>query len=125
MPLAKTAPQPVVETPQETQVIVEQKTTAPDISYSGVPLDLYRYFNLDLGTVNEKEVSRLKDILTWAKQDTQSLGDAMVKISHIERELGMGGFEKRHERVWNWVRLSLNINDLEARRESLRKENGR
>lgn len=116
MPLAKSAV--VTEAPQP------QSPTKPaleNFEYNGVPVDFFRHFDLDMSKAGEKELQKLRDIYAWSKSDTESLGDALVKVSRIESQLGLGGFDKMYNKVWNWVRITTQMEDLNNRRESMRK----
>jgi hypothetical protein len=122
MGLAKTAEQPKKETPQEpTPALSEAMGT---IEWAGVPVDLFRFFNVDLGTTPQDDIKELKDIYDWAKLkcDEPTIGNILQKISSLETQLGSPNLgEKRFSKMWVWVKMSKQIDDLDKRREALRK----
>lgn len=123
MPIAKSAPAPQTEVKTEQA----QPGNAPQhvgntMEFAGIPVDMYRYFGIDLGSGDEKELNKVREIYDWARKDSESLGDAMTKISRLERQLGSPQLnETRHTKVWLWVKLTRQIEDLDKRRESMRR----
>jgi len=97
------------------------KPAVENYEYNGVPVDFFRHFDLEMSKSGDRELQKLKDIYSWAKKDTETLGDALVKISRLESQLGSGGFDRRYDKVWNWVRITTQMEDLNNRRESMRK----
>jgi len=91
--------------------------------YDGIPIDIARYFNEDVFNLPNKEKDKVVDIYNWAKERVGSegtLGDVMMRISTLERQLGSPALgEKRYDKMWNWVKLSFNIEDLDKRRKAL------
>lgn len=88
----------------------------------GVPFDVYARYNVDPASVSPKDRAYLKEITEWALENEESLGDGLLKLSKLESQLGSAGYERRLDKVWRWVSLSKKINELEKRRESLRKQ---
>jgi len=124
MPTAKSAPAPQTNEVKSEPV---HSGDAPQqvgntMEFAGIPVDMYRYFGIDLGSGDEKELNKVKEIYEWAKKDSESLGDAMTKISRLERQLGSPHInETRHTKMWLWVKLTRQMEDLDKRRESMRK----
>ena len=121
MPIAKTVPKPQ-EAQQEIQT---QPIGNPPINFEweGVPIDIYRNFSIEIGTLPKKETRKLKDIYEWAKTKTDepTMGNILQKINTLERELGSPAIDqKRYDKIWEWIKFSLAIDDLEKRREALR-----
>ena len=118
-PLAKTAPQPVTETPP-------QLTQANGIMvYDGLPLSVSDYFNVDAFTLEDKDKERLTTIYSWAKNKVPegTMGDVMTKISQLERQLGAIAInEKRSDKLWRWVKIANRIEDLEKERNALERQ---
>jgi len=113
MPLAKSAES---EAPVKAPVI----TDIPPMQFDGIPIDFYRIFNVDLGTVPTKEIEKLKAIHEWSKEGSETVGDMMQKISKLERELGAPALnEKRYDKMFRWVKMTKVITELEKQRESL------
>lgn len=117
MPIAKTA-QPV-----ESQQVTQQLDGGYLQGVDGIPIDIFSYFGVDFANITDNEKSKLKDIYEWAvgnEIEKPSLGDTMEKLSKLERNLGVPLYgEKRSDRLWRWVKLSLQINELDKRRKAL------
>ena len=120
--LAKTAEQaqPVPET-----IHPEEKPQVTSASWEGIPIEIYRYFDIDIGKVSQDEIKQFQDIYKWAKLENESatLGDILLKIRDLEHTLGATNFgETRHGKIWNWAKLTLVINEMNKRREALRRK---
>jgi hypothetical protein len=123
MPIAKSAPAPEV-------TVKVEPTQATESSYSNfqwmdVPIDVYRQFSIELGTIPEREVGKIKDIYEWAKSkcDEPTIGNIMQKISSLEQQLGSPALgHQRYDKLWNWVKITKQIDDLDKRRDALRKK---
>ena len=120
MPLAKSAEQPTATTKEPAP---QSSTPSTSFTWEGIPIDIFRQFNADLGTLELKEISKIRDIYEWAKATSEepTLGNIMQKISRIENQLGAPHLnDKRWDKVWMWVKTTKQIEDLEKRRDSLR-----
>jgi len=118
MPLAKSA---VVETP-----VVQVSQNPPDsisrLDIGGVPIDLYRTFDLPLGTLPEKEVSKLKDIYEWSKigLDEPTIGNSLLKLRNLDLRLGSALIgQSKINKLWNWIRMDLQTEELKKRQRAL------
>jgi hypothetical protein len=117
MPLAKSAPQPITETP--TPVVTQVDGV---MIYDGLPLSVPNYFNVDSFKLSDTEKDRLNSIYEWAKTKVPegTMGDVITKISELERQLGATAIgENRIDRLWRWCKLSFRIDDLEKERIAL------
>jgi len=104
-----------IETPTFTK-------TEGTLLYKEVPIDVFRAFEMEMSKVNDREIDRLKDIFSWAKKDSETLGDAMQKISRLEHQLGSPAIgETRYNKIWLWVKLQNQKDDLDKRQDTLRK----
>ena len=98
----------------------EVKEGMGTVQYQEVPMDVYRHFNIDIGSVDTKEVEKLKAISGWAFKDVDSIGDGMQKIRQLQMKLGSPHLrDKSWDKVFNWVSIQKHINDLEKRQEAL------
>ena len=98
----------------------EVKEGMGTVQYQEVPMDVYRHFNIDIGSVDTKEVEKLKAISGWAFKDVDSIGDGMQKIRSLQMKLGSPHLrDKSWDKVFNWVSIQKHINDLEKRQEAL------
>lgn len=90
------------------------------ICYEQVPIDVYKFFNAPLGSMEAKEVSELKEISDWAFQGQSTLGDGMQKMRSLEIELGQPtGDERRHDKMLRWIKMQRQIEDLVKRQGAL------
>jgi hypothetical protein len=117
--MAKGAPAPANQEP----VVIESPEPGIGQSYHhmGVPVDFYRFFDVAMEKVDEDGVNKLKDIYEWAgnKVEEKTMGNIMDKIGEVSRKLGSPHIgERRYEKVWEWIKISKNIEDLEKRREA-------
>jgi len=121
VPIAKTAVQ------EQPKVEVSQAPLSPGIvnmAWEGVPIDFFRYFNILLGTVPDKEIGQLKDIFEWAKSkcDEPNMGNVLQKISSLENTLGSPNLgEKRFKKIWMWVKMTKHMDDIDKQRKALEK----
>jgi len=120
MPIAKTAE---ITNP----IPIESITTNPPDSISrldvgGVPLSVYSFFSAPL-TLESREVSKLKIISDWAKNEIGkegTEGDMLTRIRQLETHLGSpSGFDKRYDKMFNYCRMTLYIREIEKRRDAL------
>lgn len=117
MPLAKTShPQQVTKSPEHTT-----STPISDGKYNGVPFELYTMFDVTLAT-DDKTRDKLLEIYTWSTKDSETLGDALLKIRRLEGELGAPSVnEKGYDKLWRWVKLQRHIDSMQKEQESMRK----
>lgn len=118
--LAKSAPKVTGDVPDARPQIANGFNT---LCYDTVPIDIYRQFDLDLANVNDKVRGQLKDIFNYAYEanEQKSVGNAMTTLRNLEVKLGSPrGGESRIGRIYNWVKLSNQIQDLDLRRNALR-----
>jgi hypothetical protein len=121
MGLLKSVPVP------ETQVPIQAKAPT-DISnattWEDVPIDIFRHLSIDLGTIEKKEVGKIKDIYQWAvgKCDEPTMGNILNKWNTLENQLGSPAInEKRWDKAWRFVKIQRQIDDLHKRQEVLRR----
>lgn len=92
--------------------------TDKEMVYAGVPIDLFRFFDKDTGKVGETELKRLGEINSMLEG---SVGDKMAMLSKYERELGVRHFsESRINRLWNYLKMGSQINELTKKRDALK-----
>ena len=63
----------------------------------------------------------MADVYKWAKVKAENgnLGDVLSKISSLDIKLGVGHLtEKKIDKLWNWVKISNQINELETKRNA-------
>lgn len=93
-------------------------------SYKELPLTFYRYFGVDFGKVDSKTHTELNDVYNYVKTQnkTKSMGEILNKVKRLEIKLGAPNVgQSRVSKVWNYVKMSQHINDLEAQREAFRR----
>lgn len=99
-------------------------SSSGELSYLGVPVDIYGYFGLDLNKASNSQREKMLQINRYVSDGDATIGDRMMKIRQIERKLGMGGMDSRIDKIYRYIRLSENIRDLEARRKALEVSGG-
>jgi hypothetical protein len=110
---------------------VEQKETplsTPNLSSNleGVPISLFDYFNLDIRLLDDDTIFQVKDIYDWASLGSADLGDVLMNINKIESRMGQPLVgEKKHSRIYNWVKINKNIESLKKQRMALEKRHAR
>lgn len=92
-------------------------TSAGEMLYSGVPVDMYAHFGIDLGKATSKEKERMGYV--YSKLEGETLGDKMLKLKDIEYNLGRAGFDSMLDKVNRYIRLGDEIKELEKRRNAL------
>ncbi len=118
MPLAKSAQEQHLE-PKPQQLSKSEGI----MEYNGVPVDVLRFFNTDFNLPN-KDMDKLVDIYSWAKNGLEELtmGNVLQKISSLEVRLGAPHLnESRYDKLWNWVKLESQINDLRKQQEAYKR----
>lgn len=122
MGLAKSAEAPVVE--KTPSVTIETPPGLSSYEWQGIPIDVIRHFNVELGTIPAKDLEQLKDITSWAKSRTSeepSIGNILQEISKIQRELGAPRQnEKAYEKTWQFIKAQRVIDEMRKRQEALR-----
>lgn len=120
--LAKSAP--TQEAPVKEQLPEKQPTeTSHTLMWEDVPIDLFRQYSVDLGTIPQKEIGKIRDIYRWAMQgEGMTLGKALNKVTELENRLGVADYgQYRWDKAWNWIRLQGQIDDLLLRQKSMRR----
>ena len=85
-----------------------------------VGVDILRYFNLGLD-IDAKTTRTLKEISQWAFTDVDTVGDGLLKLKQLEMRLGIpSGNETREDKLFNWIKMQKQIEDLQKRQEALR-----
>ena len=86
--------------------------------HDGVPVDIFRHFNLPMEMSDNKQKDMLRDISSWAFEG-ESIGDGLQKIRNLERKLGMAGYRETYSKVWQWIKLQKQVDELSKRQNSL------
>lgn len=108
---------------EEKRVIRETKDshiTSITSILNDAPIEIIRYFGVDLLTIDEKTREKLKDIYKFCSKNTNGLGEILMKVKDIERKVKnpVNLYEPLYGRVWNWIKISEQINDLEKQRKA-------
>lgn len=110
---------------QSTPVQAPVHQTTQGISatvWDDIPVDVYRFFGEQLGNLDGREKDKVKAVSEWAFKDSETTGDAMIKLRNLEMKLGSPtGNEKRYDRLYNWVKMEKQIMDMRKRQEALRR----
>lgn len=100
------------------------QTSCGELEYAGIPVDYYNYFGLDMGKITEKQREKLGVIASLLKPDGETLGDRLTALRSLERKLGRDPLNGRLDSVYNHMRLTSRIKDLEKQRMALETSNG-
>jgi hypothetical protein len=118
--LAKSAPSPTVSEPTQTYVAKE----IPQVpSWQGIPMDIYKYLNVDFFDSDDKMLSQLKDIHDYAKSKSNGMpGDMIQKIEELQIRLGQPNIgTTRLAQLTNWIRMDRTIKDMIKQKRALEK----
>lgn len=86
----------------------------------GIPLDVFKYFDLDVRGMSMDEKTDIKDISSWALRQGRTLGDSLQQLRLLENRLGSPALgERRYSKMLNWIRINNNIDELRKRQEAL------
>ena len=113
--IAKTA-QPEVQAPIQ---MGEVKEGIETLKYRDVPIDVYRFFNTEIATVDGGNLDKLKVVSEWAFRDVETLGDGLKKLRDLEIKLGSSTNGKRWDKMFNWIQIQRHIDDMRKRQEAL------
>jgi hypothetical protein len=85
------------------------------------------YFGIDSGERQDQDVQGIVcDIYEWLRQEKPkaTAGDVMVTLKKLEGRLGAPNpGVRRYQHVYNWIKLSAQINDLEKQRSVYERTN--
>jgi len=116
--LAKSAA-PTVATPAPSHVTTQGISST---TWDDIPVDIYRFFGEQIGNLEGREKDKVKSVSEWAFDGVETTGDAMIKLRNLEMKLGSpSGNEKRYDRLFNWVKMDRQIQDMRKRQEALRR----
>lgn len=79
----------------------------PEDTYKGIPIDCFRAFNIPLESVSAKEISELRDIVSWVKEHgVSNTSEIISEIMKLRSELGTpSGDERAYNKVWRFIKL--------------------
>lgn len=95
-----------------------------EFNYLGVPVDMFRYFNLDLGKASSSKLEKVDYINGWLKESNESVGDRLMELRKIENKIGMSGMDSRIDKVWQYMRLSKNMKEMEKKMKAMEQRGG-
>ena len=105
---------------------------APDVSTTqalvpmveGIPIDMIRFFDVDIRSMDAKTTGQLKDIYKMMA-DRGGIDVIMSEISSIRNKMGAGGYgETSYGRIWNYLKIGDNIKHLERQRNAMENNYG-
>lgn len=116
--LAKSASQ---GTPVQAPVHITTQVQGTTV-WDDIPVDVYRFFGERIGELDGRDKDKVKTVSDWAFDGAETTGDAMIKLRNLEMKLGSPtGNEKRYDRLFNWVKMDRQIQDMRKRQEALRR----
>jgi len=119
MPLAKSTPQPQ---PITTPVQPTEQVSINSYTWEGVPVDIYRFFSLDISATPIEEINKVREIYDWARfnLDEPTIGNVMEKMNKLRLRLGAPAVgDKIYDKMWQWVKMDRHQKDLEKRKQTL------
>ena len=117
MPLAKSAPEPAANIPARIDIPTPNNYD-PNPGFDGVPFEVYRYFNVSPSEAKREEIKQIKDVFSWANKDKTHISDSLFSLRQLENKLGSPSIgETRYSKIWNWVRVSNIVDDLQTERD--------
>ena len=105
--------------PVVAQTIVAPTTTQPVMNIDGAPLDVLRHFDIDYTTADSKEIGKARQVYELLSPG-KTIGDLLISIKEIEGKIGLSGYENRLNRVWNYIQINKQIEDLQKRQEAMK-----
>lgn len=102
--------------------VITNSTQLNTTTYDNIPVDVYRFFGENIGSLEGREKDKLTAISEWAFRDSETVGDGLIKLRNLEMKLGSPSIgEKRYDRLFNWVKMQKQIEDMQKRQEALRR----
>lgn len=113
--------------PTLTPTVAKEPITATEVSvpsWQGVPMDIYKFMNIDFFDSSEKHQAELKDIYEYAKGRSNGLpGDMIQKIEELQNRLGEPSIgTSRLAQLTNYIRVVRNISDLNKQKKALERK---
>lgn len=124
--LAKSAPE---QTPVVTQVVPEvaMSPTVSNYEWQGIPIDVCRFFDIDLKYSPSKDLEQVRSISEWARDRVGhegTMGDILQVISRIQRQLGAPRVNERpYAKVAEFVKMQRVIDEMRKRQDSMKQGN--
>lgn len=115
--LAKTAVAQAPNKPVEHAPSPLSTMTYGEVAYMGVPVDMYGFFDVDLGKATDKQRERMGYIYSQLQGET--LGEKLMALKQIEWKLGRSGFDSMLDKVNRYLRMNEDIRELELRKKSM------
>lgn len=120
MPLLKSS---TIETPPPQAQPLTPPTGIAGYEWEGVPVDVFREFQVEMSNVPAKDIEQLREITAWAKSkvDEPTVGNVLQQIARLRRELGTPAYNERgYQRVWQFVKMQKAIDEMTKRQNSLK-----
>ena len=113
--------------PTLTPIVAKAPITATEVSvpsWQGVPMDIYKFMNIDFFDSSEKHQAELKDIYEYAKGRSNGMpGDMIQKIEELQNRLGEPSIgTSRLAQLTNYIRVVRNISDLNKQKKALERK---
>lgn len=110
--------------PSNAPVTVNISKESPAISammLDGAPIELYNYFDVEYSNTPDKDKKQLREIFDLIKSETGDMAGVFKKLTDVSIKLGAPSFnETKHGKVWSYLKIASQINELQNRQELLR-----
>ncbi len=102
---------------------ITQEALAPAM-WNEVPMDIYKFMNIDFFDSSEKHQAELKDIYEYAKGRSNGMPGHMIqKIEELQNRLGEPSIgTSRLAQLTNYIRVVRNISDLNKQKKALERK---
>lgn len=92
------------------------------LSFEGVPVDLYRYFSLDIANAPQGKVEKMQAIYQALQGET--MGDKISKLREYENRIGMSGVDSRIDKLYNYLKLSRQSEEIVKKMKAMEDRGG-
>lgn len=116
--LAKSAP---VESISINVEPINQEASHNVPIWQGIPMDIFKFMNVDFFEASDKHQEELRDIYEYVKQKSNGQpGDIIQKIEELQNRLGEPSIgTSRLAQLSNYVRINKNISDMMKQKRAM------
>lgn len=114
---ARIAPSNVV--PVNTSIGKESPAIS-SFMFNGAPIEIYDYFDVNYTKADDTTKKQLRDIFDSLKSESGDMAGVFKRLTDVSIKLGSPNFnETRYSKVWSYLKISNQINELQDRQKLL------
>ncbi len=115
-------PKPPNQPPPSTAKMDDQPM--PSQVWRDVPMDIYKYFNVDFFDASDRHIDEMKTVTEFALNNSNKRpGDMIQKLQELEVRLGAPRIgETMLNKMYNWIEIRNVMSDMRKKGKAL--ENG-